>query len=287
MINATSINNSISYKASEASYLKKRLEEVDDSQGIFGNLWNGVKEFTNCGLSMSDCESMLDKYNKGEIGFDEALEVINDFESKQKNATGLLTNILTGIGGIAVATAAASTGPVGWALAFAKGAPIGAALKAGLGVLDRATNDIENDELNLKTIAKDAISGAMTGATSAVSSGIGGAIRKGDFGMSVVKGVTGGAACGAMSGAASYMTDVAFGDEDFEVGELAKNTALSSATSALVGGTVGGALYGGASVIGTAGTEVSKSTAKVILQDSASSSFRKVLGSEVKELMNA
>lgn len=288
MINATSINNSISSNTLNKSvYLKKKLEEVDNSQGLLGNLWNGVKEFTNCGLSKSDCEGMLDKFNKGEISFDEALEIINEFESKQENATGLFTNILTGIGGIAIATTAAASGPVGWAMAFAKGAPIGAAIKTGIGVIDRATNKIDNDELDFKTMAKDAISGAMTGATSAVSSGIGGAIRKGNFGMSVVKGVTCGATCGTMSGAVGYMTDVAFDDKDFEIDELAKNAIISGATSALVGGAVGGAMYGCASAIGTAGTEVTKSTTKVIMQDSASSSVRKVIGSEVKELLDA
>lgn len=266
-------------------YLERYLQEVQNEQGFLGNIFNGAKEFFDVGLSESDCESMVEDFKNGKISFEEAVSCIEKFEAGQEKAAGLMSNIITGVGAIAVATTAAASGPIGWALAFAKGAPIGAAIKTGVNLLDRATNNVEGDEFDAKVIAKDAISGALTGATSAVSSGVGTGIRNAQFGTSVLNGVKCGAACGSMSGAATYMTDVAFGDTEYDTKDLITNTLVSGASSALVGGVVGGTMYGGASMLGTAGKEVTKTTATRVAQDSISSSARKVAGSYVKPLL--
>ena len=100
---------------------------------------------------------MLEKYKNGQISLEEAMEYIEDFEKKQENAVNLISNIATGIGSIALATTAVAGGPIGWGLALAKGAPIGAAIKTGLKTLDRATNNVEGDELDGKELIKDAI----------------------------------------------------------------------------------------------------------------------------------
>lgn len=268
-----------------AQFLQEKLGAIEDEQGFLGNIWNGVKEITTLGVSQSDCENMLEKYKNGEISFDEAVNYLDEYDSKQETMSGLLSNIITGIGAIAVATTTAGVG-LGFLPAFKAGAPIGAAIKAGVNFLDRATNDIEGDALDAKQIAKDAISGAITGTTSAVASGVGAGIRHGNITESIVNGMKCGAICGSASGATSYITDVAFGDKEFSFGDLTTNTLVSGATSTLVGGFVGGTMYGGASMLGTAGQEVTKTTSQVIVQDSASSSARKILGSEVKQMMN-
>ena len=290
MADAMSIENNIysrSFGSSDkAQFLEQKLEAIDDEQGILGNIWNGIKEFTTLGVSKSDCEGMLEKYKNGEISFEEAVNYLDEFDSKQETMSGLLSNIITGVGAIAVATMTAGTG-LGFLAAFKAAAPVGAAIKAGVNFIDRATNDVEGDALDGKQIAKDAISGALTGTTSAVASGVGIGIRNAQLGTSVLNGVKCGAICGSMSGAGSYLTDVAFGDKDFEFEELATNTLVSGATSATVGGIVGGTMYGGASLLGTAGKEVSKTTGQIIAQDSTSSSARKILGAEVKEMFNA
>ena len=285
MIDAIGVNNGFVNK--KAILLEQKLQSIEDEQGFLGKFWNSVKEATTLGVSTSDCDEMLDKYRKGEISFEEAISYLDEFDSKQENMSGLLKNIVTGIGSIAVATTAVAAGPIGWALAFAKGAPIGAAIKAGLGIIDRATNSVDNDELDLKQVGKDAISGAVTGATSAVSSGVGVGIKTGQFGTSVVNGVKCGAVCGSMSGASSYLTDVAFGDKEFKLEDLAHNTLVSGATSAFVGGVVGAGMYGNASLSGTIGKELHKTTGQVIVQDSGTSSLRKILGNGVKNTINA
>ena len=267
-----------SEKSSQIKYLNEKLTQVKDEQGILGNIWNGFKEFSDLGQSASDCESMLNKFNEGRVSFQEAVEYIDEFQNKQENMSGLLSNVLTGVGAIASTIFTAGTGTILWKTAIACGAPIGAALKTSINLIDRATNNIEGDELDIKQMAKDAISGAMTGTTSAVSSGVGAGIKAGKISVSLLNGAKCGLACGAVSGAGSYMTDVAFGDRDFDIGELAANTAVSSFVSGTVGTAVGGGMYGMANLAGNIGTEVSKTTAQAIVADSGSSTARKVLG---------
>ena len=284
-MNAMSIKSKYGY-CSDVAFLEKKLTSIQDEQGVLGNIWNGIKEFTSLGVSESDCINMLEKYKNGEINFEQAVDYLDEYDSKQENASGLLSNILTGIGGIAVATAAATTGPIGWGLAFLKGAPIGAALKTGINFIDRATNDVEGDAFDAKQMTKDAVSGALTGAASAVSgaSSLGykalsskGIVEAGTVAADVVKGACCGMECGAMSGAGTYMTDVVLDDKDFEFDELLANTA----TSALVSGTVG-------SVVGVGLNGLNKTgfaNFGTVTRDSISSSTRKVLGAETKDML--
>lgn len=275
-------NNSSANKKTQE--LEEKLKEVQDEQGFLGKTWNGFKEITNLGLSNSDCEKMVDKYNNGEISFEEAVSYIEDFESKQETMSELGANILTGIGAIAFATTALSAGPIGWVAAIAKGAPIGAALKTGIKTLDRATNDIEGDALDMKQMTKDAISGALTGTTSAVSSGVGAGIKAGKVGLSILNGAKCGTICGSVSGAASYLADVAFEeDKEFNTGELLKNTATSAFVSGTVGAVVGGGMYGLSSNVGK---EATKTLSQTIVADSSSSTARKLLGQGERNILS-
>lgn len=256
--------------------LEVRLKDVKDKQGVIGSLWNGVKEVTKTGVSASDCDSMLAKYKRGEISFDEALEYINSFDKKQDNMTDMWANVLTGITSIAMATIAAGAGPIGWAFAFTKGAPVGAAAKTIIKLIDRATNDKKGDEFDVKQMTKDAISGAVTGTTSAVASNVGAGIKAGRIGLSVKNGVKCGIECGALAGSTSYVTDVTLDkDKYFDVGDLVKNTATSAFVSGTVGGFVGAGMYG---LSGNVGKDISKTLKQTIIDDSTASSTRKVMG---------
>ncbi len=271
--------------SSLSDFLDKRLSQVKDEQGFLGNIWNGIKEFSGLGQSASDCETMVEKFNAGKISFEEAVNYIDSFENKQENMSNLLSNILTGVGAIATTVLTSGTGTILWKTAISCGAPIGAALKASINLLDRATNDIEGDEFNLKDIAKDAISGALTGATSAVSSGVGKGIEAGKLSSSLFNGAKCGVICGAASGAGTYMTDVAFDDKEFDTGEFLLNTATSAFVSGSVGAVVGGGMYGMANVAGNVGEKVTRSTAQTIVADSTSSTSRKILGQAEKNVL--
>lgn len=306
MVNAVSINDEYGKKyngynysftshlsSDESIFLEEKLESIQDEQGILGKAWNGIKEITSLGVSQSDCEDMLRKYRIGEVSFEEAINYLEEYDSKQETMSSLLSNIITGIGAIAIATpfgAATATGAkaIGWGLAFAKGAPIGAAIKAGLGILDRSTNEVEDDALDGKQIIKDGISGALTGAASAVS-GSQCFIYKGLENASLVpanklankmlQGALCGVECGAMSGSASYMTDVAFGEKEFSFGDLATNTLTSAAVSGTVGATVGAGMYG----LDKANLCQTSSLTGQIVKDSSSSSARKVGGTKLRQ----
>lgn len=314
MVNAIGINNeygkkhngynySFASKINEESiFLEETLQNIEDEQGILGKTWNGIKELTTLGVSQSDCEDMLRKYRIGEISFEEAINYLEEYDSKQETMSSLLSNILTGAGSIAIATAAVATGgwaalgakgiaslaakSITWSSAFLYGAPVGAVLKTTINGIDRATNNIEDDTLNGKQIVKDAVSGAITGATSAVSSGMGATIKAGKFGETALKGALCGVECGALSGSTSYMTDVAFGDKEFNFGDLATNTLTSAAVSGTVGAAVGAGMFKVSNPTGAILSNNSKTVAQTVAQDSSTSSLRKVLGSGTKKALN-
>lgn len=292
MNNAVSINNNIyqsrHLSAQKAMFLEQKLEAIDDEQGFLGNIWNGIKELTTLGVSESDCENMLDKYKNGEISFEEAVNYLDEFDSKQETMSNLLSNILTGVGAI---IAVGVSGPIGWATAFAVGAPVGAALKAGIKFADRASNDIDGDALDGKQIVKDAISGAITGAASAVSGSecfifkgleANGLLPASQLATSTLKGALCGVECGAMAGSATYMTDVAFGDKEFSIAELADTAVTSALVSGTVGGVIGATAYG-LDVNNIAQTATSKGK---LFKDSILSSTRKVGGEIERDLLD-
>ena len=279
--NITNIPNSDVIAKSQV--LETKFQEVKDKQGFLGSVWNDVKESTGLGVSSVDCRSMLDKYRNGEVSFDEALEYINSFDNKQSNMSELGANIITGVASIAAATALFGSAPL-WALAFAVGAPVGALVKTGVKILDRATNNVKDDEFNAKQILKDAISGAVTGTASAVSSGVGAGIKAGSLKLAVKNGTKCGVQCGALAGASSYITNAALDDEKyFDTKDFIKTTLTSAFVSGTVGAVVGAGMYG---LSNNVGQEVSKSVKQTIIDDSTSSSTRKVLGEAERSLMS-
>ena len=283
MVDSIGQLNSVPVTNNKVATLSARLKEVSDKQGLLGNIWNDIKEATNTGVSETDCKHMLIKYQMGEISFDEALEYINSFEKKQDTMVDLGANIITGIVSIAFATASVSAGPIGWALALAKGAPIGAAVKTAVKFIDRVTNKKHNDEFDFKQMTKDALSGAVTGTTSAVASGVGIGIKAGNFGLAVANGAKCGAQCGALAGSSSYLINTALDkDKYFNLQDFVVNTATSAFVSGTVGGAVGVGMYGLSSNVGK---DVSKSVSRTIIDDSTTSSTRKILGSGEKDLL--
>lgn len=269
--------------------LQSKLKAVSDKQGVLGKAWNGFKEFSGLGKSESDCESMLEKYKNGSISFDEALSYIEDFEKRQDNASELISNLATGVGAIAFTTATAGAGTIVWATA-AKAAPIGAAIKSGVNMLDRATNDVEGDALDVKEVTKDVISGAVTGTTSAVSSGIFKGRADGTMALStsIKNGAKCGVACGSLSGSTSYLTDVALDeDKEFSAGDLIKNTATSALVSGTVGGAVGAGAYNSVAHNGIFSQVNRDSLKQAFTEDSVLSSIRKIAGDKVKAIFNS
>lgn len=224
--------------------LREEFQNVQDEQGIIGKAWNGLKNLVGIGVSSNKVENKIEQYENGEITYDEALEYIETYETKQEGGVNLITNLASGA---ATAGLAFATGGFG---ALAAGAVIGGAAKAGLKTADRATNKVEGDALDAKQIAKDTMTGAVDGVLNAAT---GGMIKGATAGQSVKtaikegikQGAKAGALSGAAAGAAEYTAEAAFEDDvDFELSGFVKSTATNAAAGAVMGGVIGGVTGG-------------------------------------------
>lgn len=225
--------------SADAEVLKQQFDAVQDKQGILGKLWNGFKNLTGLGLCSNDVEAKIEQFQNGEITYEEALETIESYDVKQDGAVNIIANTATGIAtaGIAVAT--------GGAGALLMGATIGGVTKAGLKTLDRATNDIQGDALDVKEIIKDGVTGAVDGAVSAATAGMfKGAVAGQTVKEAVKQGAIQGAKAGGISGAATGATDYTINTiadgEEFTVEGLLGTTAQNAVTGAVFGGLLGG-----------------------------------------------
>lgn len=234
--------------------LEAQLQSVKDEQGVISNIWNGIKCLTGIGSSTNKCEKAIEDFKNGSISYEEASTIISEFQTKQKNSVNLVSNIATGVAAVAVVGSAVMTGGLSLGV-VAAAAGVGAATKAGLKFADRATNKVEGDALDGKQIAKDALSGAVDGAISVATMGIGTAAVTGKtVATQTVKqtiiqgakrGALDGAISGAVTGASDYTIEAAFEDDvQFNLGDLTKSTLANAAGGALAGGVMGGASSG-------------------------------------------
>jgi len=234
--------NDSSTKSAET--LRKELEAVQNGQGVVGKLWNGFKNLIGIGLGTEKVEDKIEQYENGEISYEEALNSIESYEVKQEGAVDLIANTVTGV---ATAGLTVATGGLG---AVVAGVAIGGAAKAGIKTLDRATNNVEGDALDVKQIAKDAITGAVDGAVSAATAGfikapVAGQAVKTAIKTGVIQGAKAGVISGAATGATQYVTEVAFEEDvDFNATDFLKVTAQNGIAGGIMGGVLGGATSG-------------------------------------------
>ncbi len=247
-IEITQNNEEICEEKIEA--LENKLSEAKNNQGVFGSLWNGIKNVTGLGSNTNKCEQAIEDYKNGEISYEEADSIISNFSTKQEGSVNLAANILTGVVSVAVVGSAVLTGGLSLGV-IAAAAGAGAATKAGLKFVDRATNKVKGDAVDGKQILKDSLSGAVDGAVSVATMGIGTSAvtaktvaeqtLKETIKQGAISGAKAGAISGAVTGASDYTIEAAVEEDvEFNVGDLAKNTALNAAGGALAGGVLGG-----------------------------------------------
>lgn len=235
--------------------LNAQLQSVKDEQGAISSLWNGIKCLTNIGSSTEKCEKAIEQFKNGEISYEEASATIAEFQTKQASSVNIAANVATGITAVAAVGTAIVTGGLSPVAGAAIGAGVGAATKAGLKFIDRATNKVEGDALDGKQITKDALSGAVDGAVSVATMGIGSTAVTGKtvaeqtLKQTVIqgakKGALDGAISGAVTGAADYTIEAAIEEDvEFDIGDMAKTAAVNAAGGALAGGIAGGVSSG-------------------------------------------
>ena len=229
--------------------LEEKLKDVQNEGGTISDGWDNFKGLVGIGTSSEKCEEFINKYKNGEISFEEAMAEIDKFDAKQDSSLNLFSNIATSIAAIgAVAAVSVLTGGAALPVlaTIGIGAATGAAVKTGFKLTDRATNEIKGDAGDVKTIAKDALSGAVTGGIAVATAGTSARTFKNGFSIGGHR-LAGRAACmakctrtglitGAVSGSSNYLIDTAFDDDkDFNIKDFAGTTAEST----LVGGAVG------------------------------------------------
>ena len=259
--------------------LEEQLSAVEDKQGFIMGAWDSLKCAVNLGSSSEKCDEAIDKFKNGEISYEEAMAEIEKFDTKQQGSLELFSNIATGVGAVVAATAAAaaivaSGGTATPLVLGAVGAGTGALTKVGVKSMDRATNDVKDDTLNGKQIAKDALSGVVTGSIGALTMGTGSAASSlgGSVAKSAARSMKTGAITGTVSGSSSYLIDTAF-DEDkkFNTKEFLTSTATGAIAGTAVGGIMGsangamrysGIVKHGGSVIDKSGNYVAQNATK-------------------------
>ena len=279
--------NSVETYSSYGNYLLERFEEIKSNQGFLGNFCDGVKKTFNLGASEKKCESILNDYNEGKISFEEAIDYIEKYDKEIDSAKNLVANIVTGIGAIAVATPFAPAG-IGLRIALTFGAPAGALIKTAINTLDRATNDIKGDDIDLKEMAHDAIDGAVVGTTSAISSKMLSGVKDASLSKTILNSTKCAIPCGAIGSGVQYLNDCAFDEnKNFNFGELTKVSASGALFSGGAGVLVGGGFYGVESVLKHTGKQVAHSLGEQIAMDSVTSSARKIISHTERNVIAA
>ncbi len=230
--------------------LENKLTSVKEEQGIFSSAWNSIKCFTGIGSSTKKCEQAIQDYKDGKISYEEADSIISGFSEKQKSSVNLVSNILTGVAAVAVVGSAVMTGGLSLGVILTAGA-VGGATKAGLKFIDRATNKKHGDALDAKEIAKDALTGAVDGAVSVATMGMGATAVSAKTVASqtiqetvkqgAIAGAKAGAIAGGITGASDYTIEAALEEDvDFNAGDLISQTVQTAVGGAVAGGVMGG-----------------------------------------------
>ncbi len=229
--------NQSTTKEEDVEALEAQLAAIQAKNGAILDGWNNFKEATNLGTSAEKCDKAIEQYQNGEITYEEAEQIINEFGAKQDSSLNLFSNITTSIaaiGTVAAVAATIATGGLAAPAAIAIGAGAGALTKAGFKAADRATNEVEGDALDGKELAKDALSGTVTGGLATFSMGTASTAKT--LGAAVKGCTKTGLITGSISGASNYAIDCSFDeDKDFEASEFVKTTA----ENAVIGGAVG------------------------------------------------
>lgn len=282
----------------QAAVLEEQLNAVTDKNGCKRGAWDSFKGFIGLGTSSKKCESYIEKFKNGEMSFDEALAEIEKYDQKQDSSLNLFSNIATSVMAIGAATlvAVATGGAASGLVLAAVGAAAGATTKAVYKYADRATNNIKGDESDVKQIARDALSGAVTGSIAVATMGTGGssyvqgASRVSNMARGAVNAAKTGVKTGAISGAANYTIDCAFDDKEFNLKDMAHETVVNAAVGGTVGAIMGSAngflrsenlLHSGGKPVVESGTLANASLRDVAANSACSASY-KILNQKIK-----
>jgi len=238
-------------KTAQIKQLEEKLKQAKDTNGFIGKAFNKIKEWTKIGIDAKECETIIDDYKNGKITYEEAEGKIEAYKNGQTNSVNTATSLVIGVATTAILASAVMTGGPSIGVGVLVAAGVGAVLKTGLKIADRATNNIKNDEFDAKQLGKDALSGVLDGAVSVGMMGLGTSAvtlktvteqtAKQVVKTGIIQGAKAGAISGATMGVGNYSIEAAFEEDvDFKVKDFLETTAVSAAFGALLGGAMGG-----------------------------------------------
>ncbi len=248
---ATQVTSNTGTKATkeQITQLRQAYNQVQDQQGWVGKAWDGIKNFFGHDNGSNAVNETIDKAAAGEITYEEAVEKLNTYASKQSSITDTFSNIASGLAVAAGVLAA----PFSFGTSLAIGAGVGAAIKVGVKATDAATNNVQGD-YGVTDVLKDAVTGGVNGLVTAATAGIGSAgtvVKEGGkvmIGQTIKQGVLAGAKAGAIDGAVmnatNYTADAVFDGKEFSFGGLVSSGVSGAVTGAAVGGIAGGVTSG-------------------------------------------
>ncbi len=254
MSNDIQLNAPSSGNLSNAKNLECKLNNIQSKNGALTSIWDSIKSSSNIGASSKKCEEAINAYINGEISYEEANALLENYEQKQADSINLFSSISTGVVASLVVGSAVLTGGLSLGAIAAAGC-VGGVFKCALKMFDRATNELKGDALNKKEISKDFLSGALDGAVSVGTMGLNVTplnfqyTASNTFKQAVFQGVKQGAKSGAISGAVMGGGDYTINalvdeDIDFKTDEFLSAVVATSVSSSVMGGAMGGITNG-------------------------------------------
>ncbi len=152
--------------------LEKEFDEIKNSQGFIGKVWDGIKNLLHTKNASNSVEDIIKKAKNGEISADAAIERLNKYKEGQKMCVDIIGDIVSGIGAVGAAALAPVTG--GASLLVAAGA--GAGIKTLIKTTDAV---IAGREYGITDFGYDIVTGSINGVMAPLSNAIGGAAGTG------------------------------------------------------------------------------------------------------------
>ena len=170
--------DSVSIKNTLSQNVKTLSEELDKErkqQGIIGSTWDGLKNLTGIGYGSNKVDNAIKQLKKGEIKFEDAKKILEDYKDGQKTCVDVVADIFSGIISIGAFALAVPSGGMGLAAGLVLSTAVGAGIKTGIKCTDAKMND---REYNFDNALYDAVTGGVNGILAPVTNGLGNTLIK-------------------------------------------------------------------------------------------------------------
>ena len=178
-------NDLYTHTENKAAELRESLKEVKEEQGFIGKAWDGIKGIFGGGSKK--IEKQIEKYEKGEISYEEVQKSVEGYKEGQKMSVDVVADLASGIVSVMAFALAVPTGGASLVAGAALAATVGAGVKIGVKALDAKAG---GREYSSKDFWYDTATGAINGLLAPITNGIGACVTKSigqKLGLTVLK----------------------------------------------------------------------------------------------------